>query len=504
MKKGKRKQDTQKPKSNLSLWDQKTVNIFTNALTEAQKKGISSTKQVEVDQYKSLIKAKAMRISGKFYDERNQNILAISQNKNRHNIPMYLTYNQLITFYKNNNEHFTKNHKDVTEALFKSKFKKVGNVIQEFMSYTHTYFKGKETSKTTDYISEMEYENATAGKSKEEIKKLGFGKRPVTRNKAVCSIECIYEYLPEEFIQKHFYLKEYRRLKAIKMDPKLHNQEVLDLAEEIKASCKASFLELDEDRSYYSPSNDQYVLAPYDKYKNPISYLNCATHEITHTSGYHTRLNRFKVDENLNLLPRSDVDYSAEEVTTEGGTLLTLASEGIYSSFDASVGYSNGWLKPILSNPKLCLKAFNDSVEASKYVRKDLYNYRIKIAQEQLNDFGIKLENIVEDGMTIETTFVSVKDKTNFVITTDQVEYTKFSPDKPELLESIADSAYFIDEPENRDEAIKKTLTKLIESKIALELIEGRKLTQKPKLELEEEPKQDKKLEKKSRSKLSM
>ncbi|MGC3833532.1 hypothetical protein ACPSKX_04220 [Moritella viscosa] len=107
--------------------------------------------------------------------------------------------------------------------------------------------------------------------------------------------------------------------------------------------------------------------------------------------------------------------------------------------------------------------------------------------------------------MTVETTFLSVKDKEIFTIVTDQIDYHKFETDKSELLERIADNAYFSDEPDDRDEAVKKSLIKLIESKVSLDTLKGEKLTQKPLPELElDEPKQDKKLTKKSRSSLTM
>ncbi|MEZ9804577.1 hypothetical protein AB4264_25225, partial [Vibrio sp. 10N.261.55.B8] len=59
--------------------------------------------------------------------------------------------------------------------------------------------------------------------------------------------------------------------------------------------------------------------------------------------------------------------------------------------------------------------------------------------------------------------------------------------------------------PDNRDEAVKKSLMKLIEAKVSLDTLKGEKLTQKPLPELElDEPKQDKKLARKSRSSLTM
>lgn len=489
----------------LSKWDQCTANIMKRTLTDAQKNKIDNTEQVKIGQFRRLIKARPVNLNGKFFGSSNEMIFIASQTDNQFNINMQVSFNQMQRYFDKEKDNLPKESQKLSTSEIMKGFKHSGNMIQSF--YMH---KKKIKGKKVISLSKAKYDEDTNGLTDEEVSKKGYFKYKATKNTAMCSIECFYDHLPEKLIQKHFYLREYRRLKEIKMNPALHNQELLDLAEEIKASSGSEFIEvIDRDLSAYSPQKDHILLAPYERYKNTESYLNCANHEVTHRTGHHTRLNRFLVSDNdtkndtKQLLPRTDIDYSAEEVTAESGNQITLATEGVYSSFNASVGYNDGWLTKIIELPELCLKAFNDGVEASNYVRKDLYNYRIKIAQGQLNDYGIKLEDMVEDGMTIETTFVSVKDKSAFTITTDQVEYTKFDTDKPELLESISDSAYFSEEPENRDEAIQKTLIKLIESKVALELIEGRKLKQKPKVELQD-PKADQKLSKKSQSKLSM
>jgi len=484
----------------LSKWDQCTANIIKRTLTDAQKSDLQDTDQVEIGQFRRLIKARPVNIKGKFFGLSNELIFIASQTENKFNINMQVSYNQMKRFFDEEKANLPEKSQELSTAELMKDFKHSGNMIQSF--YVHKKKQGKKIIP----LSKAKYELDTKDMSDEEIKKKGYFKYKAVKNTAMSSIESFYEHLPEKFIQKHFYLREYRRLKEIKMDPELHNQEMLDLAEELKASGKSDCIEvLDRDLSAYAPLKDQRMLAPYERYINAVSYASITSHETHHATGHHTRLNRFKVSESDSkvLLPRSDSDYSGEEVVAETGNQITLASEGIHSSFDSSVSYVDGWLKPIIDDPERCLKAFDDAVEASSFVRKDLYNYRIDNALKQLEDYGIKLEDIVEDGMNIETTFVSAKDKKAFVITTDQVDYHKFTSDKPELLEAISDNAYFESEPENRDEAVKKTIMKLIESKVALETIKGEKLKQKPKPEIEE-PKPDQKLSKKSRPTLTM
>ncbi|NGZ15722.1 hypothetical protein HGG78_18620 [Vibrio aestuarianus] len=504
----------QETKTKLSKRKQYTANIITRMIKDGAKEKVEETEQIEVGQFKNLVKGMHLNLNGKPHSFSNQLLLDVSQTENRYNIPMVAPHYAFKTFFTKlideNALPESSKHLSIGEIL--KEYKHGGNIVESY----EVYRKRQKGKKAPLKLSKVKYEELTKDLSEDEMKKKGYYSYRNTTNTAVGSIEPFFDHLPEKFIEKHFYLREYKRLREIKMDPALHNQELLDLRQELIASNGVKAIELDDrDLSAYAPIPHQMMFAPYERYKNPESYLQISAHECSHSTGHHTIFNRFPIENKVNkktgkpviaLLPTTALDYDQEEVTAESSAVRISSKLGIFSTFGASVRYNNGYSTDLVEHPERLVKGYEDGIEASDFVLTNLYNYRIENALKELEDYGIKFEQeLVADGMTVETTFLSVKDKESFTIVTDQIDYHKFETDKSELLERIADNAYFSDEPNNRDEAVKKSLMKMIEAKVSLDTLKGEKLTQKPLPELElEEPKQDQKLARKSRSALTM
>ncbi|SGY94944.1 zincin-like metallopeptidase domain-containing protein [Moritella viscosa] len=498
----------------LSKRKQYTANILTRMIKGGLKKKVNETEQIEVGQFRRLVRGMHVNLNGKPHLFSNQLLLEVSQTENKYNIPMVTSYRAYETFFKKliEEDSLPESSKHLSIGEIMKEFKHGGNTVESY----EVYRKRQKGKKPPLKLSKVKYEELTKDLSEDEIKKKGYYSYRNTTNVAVGSIEPFFDLLPEKFIEKHFYLREYKRLREMKMDPALHNQELLDLRQELIASNCVKTIELDnEDLSAYAPLKDVMYFAPYERYKNPESYLHISAHECVHSTGHYKKKNRFLVESKVNkktgksmivLLPTTALDYDQEELTADSGATRVLVKLGIRSTFGASVRYNDGYSTELIKHPERLVEGYENGIEGSDYVLTNFYNYRIENALKELEDYGIKFEQeLVAEGMTVETTFLSVKDKESFTIVTDQIDYHKFETDKSELLERIADNAYFSDEPDDRDEAVKKSLMKLIEAKVSLDTLKGEKLTQKPLPELElDEPKQDKKLTKKSRSSLTM
>ncbi|MEZ9399277.1 hypothetical protein AB4218_23205 [Vibrio splendidus] len=504
----------QETKAKLSKRKQYTANIITRMIKDGAKEKVEETEQIEVGQFKNLVKGMHLNLNGKPHSFSNQLLLDVSQTENRYNIPMVAPHYAFKTFFTKliDENALPESSKHLSIGEIMKEYKHGGNIVESY----EVYRKRQKGKKAPLKLSKVKYEELTKDLSEDEMKKKGYYSYRNTTNTAVGSIEPFFDHLPEKFIEKHFYLREYKRLREIKMDPALHNQELLDLRQELIASNGVKAIELDDrDLSAYAPIPHQMMFAPYERYKNPESYLQISAHECSHSTGHHTIFNRFPIENKVNkktgkpviaLLPTTALDYDQEEVTAESSAVRISSKLGIFSTFGASVRYNNGYSTDLVEHPERLVKGYEDGIEASDFVLTNLYNYRIENALKELEDYGIKFEqDLVAEGMTVETTFLSVKDNETFTIVSDQIDYHKFETDKSELLERIADSAYFSDEPDNRDEAVKKSLMKMIEAKVSLDTLKGEKLTQKPLPELElDEHKQDKKLARKSRSSLTM
>ncbi|MEZ9804578.1 hypothetical protein AB4264_25230, partial [Vibrio sp. 10N.261.55.B8] len=451
----------QETKNKLSKRKQYTANIITRMIKDGAKEKVEETEQIEVGQFKNLVKGMHLNLNGKPHSFSNQLLLDVSQTENRYNIPMVAPHYAFKTFFTKliDENALPESSKHLSIGEIMKEYKHGGNIVESY----EVYRKRQKGKKAPLKLSKVKYEELTKDLSEDEMKKKGYYSYRNTTNTAVGSIEPFFDHLPEKFIEKHFYLREYKRLREIKMDPALHNQELLDLRQELIASNSVKAIELDDkDLSAYAPIPHQMMFAPYERYKNPESYLQISAHECSHSTGHHTIFNRFPIENKVNkktgkpviaLLPTTALDYDQEEVTAESSAVRISSKLGIFSTFGASVGYNNGYSTDLVEHPERLVKGYEDGIEASDFVLTNLYNYRIENALKELEDYGIKFEQeLVAEGMTVETTFLSMKDNETFTIVTDQIDYHKFETDKSELLERIADNAYFGDEPDNRDE----------------------------------------------------
>jgi len=108
----------------------------------------------------------------------------------------------------------------------------------------------------------------------------------------------------------------------------------------------------DEQRAYYSPKLDFVNMPKPETFISNNEYYSTLFHELTHSTGHSTRLNREGVSE-----PHffGDPVYSEEELIAELGSLFLCSEVGIDTSevFSNSSAYIAGWLKKLKANNKM-------------------------------------------------------------------------------------------------------------------------------------------------------
>lgn len=107
--------------------------------------------------------------------------------------------------------------------------------------------------------------------------------------------------------------------------------------------------EIDTDRAYYRPSADYVQVPRREQYPNTNEFFSTLYHELTHSTGHPSRLNRFNTG-----IVASDGDYSREELTAELGAAYCLAHIGIENdnATKNSAAYLAGWAKHLRNNPR--------------------------------------------------------------------------------------------------------------------------------------------------------
>lgn len=116
------------------------------------------------------------------------------------------------------------------------------------------------------------------------------------------------------------------------------------------------------DEAYYSPSRDCVVLPLKEQFTSVTEYFSTAFHELTHSTGHSSRLNRLKATAHF-----GNDDYSREELVAEIGAAALLNYTGIETkkSLRNNAAYVQSWLSALKNDKRMIVQA---SGAASKAV----------------------------------------------------------------------------------------------------------------------------------------
>lgn len=108
------------------------------------------------------------------------------------------------------------------------------------------------------------------------------------------------------------------------------------------------------DRAFYRPSTDEVIVPQLSQYQNTAEYYSTLFHELTHSTGHFSRLNRIS-----DVAAFGSHDYSKEELVGELGAAFLNNHCGLETetSFRNSAGYIQGWLKALKDDKRLIVTA---------------------------------------------------------------------------------------------------------------------------------------------------
>lgn len=110
------------------------------------------------------------------------------------------------------------------------------------------------------------------------------------------------------------------------------------------------------DSAYYSPKEDKVQLPLKEQFKTPEFFYSVAFHELTHSTGHKSRLNRDGIEK---LAPFGSELYSQEELVAEIGASFLCAHLNIENEAieNTSAAYLKGWMSKIKNDPQALPKA---------------------------------------------------------------------------------------------------------------------------------------------------
>ena len=121
------------------------------------------------------------------------------------------------------------------------------------------------------------------------------------------------------------------------------------------------------DEAFYSPSRDTVVVPMKEQYKEINEYYSTTFHELTHSTGHKSRLDRLETGVKASF--GSD-EYSKEELVAEIGSASILNMLGIETpkTFKNSTAYIQSWIKVLKDDVKFIVSASSKAEKAVNYI----------------------------------------------------------------------------------------------------------------------------------------
>jgi antirestriction protein ArdC len=120
------------------------------------------------------------------------------------------------------------------------------------------------------------------------------------------------------------------------------------------------------DRAYYSPSSDAIKLPEQTSFINDEAFYSTAFHEMAHSTGHKTRLNREGVVEGHYF--GSEL-YSAEELVAEFTAAFLSSETGVLpATLENSAAYIKSWHKRLQEEPKMLVQAIGKAQKAADFI----------------------------------------------------------------------------------------------------------------------------------------
>lgn len=107
-----------------------------------------------------------------------------------------------------------------------------------------------------------------------------------------------------------------------------------------------------------------------DQFRSAEHYYSVLFHELTHSTGHESRLNRKGVSRSEGKLATFGSDpYAKEELVAEMGAAFLCAQAGIVErTVDNSAAYIASWLERLKNEPKLVVRAAGAAQKAADFI----------------------------------------------------------------------------------------------------------------------------------------
>lgn len=173
------------------------------------------------------------------------------------------------------------------------------------------------------------------------------------------SVTTVFHTRQCEGIEQKFHTDENERYEFTE------NRTAEDVAEGYLKRSGVKLTVSESDKAFYRPSTDEVFIPAPDQYKLSEEYYSTLFHELTHSTGHPSRLNRVNGNQFF-----GNESYSLEELVAEIGSASILATVGIgtKNSLNNSASYIGNWLKALKNDKTMIVKAAGRAEKAVKMI----------------------------------------------------------------------------------------------------------------------------------------
>jgi antirestriction protein ArdC len=115
-------------------------------------------------------------------------------------------------------------------------------------------------------------------------------------------------------------------------------------------------------RAFYRPSDDSVTVPLMGQHKTPDEYYSTVFHELGHSTGHHSRLDRDMSGHFGNHA------YSKEELVAEFTACFLCRDAGINTTMDNSAAYLQGWVSKFREQPDMLMWAASRAQRAADHI----------------------------------------------------------------------------------------------------------------------------------------
>lgn len=139
------------------------------------------------------------------------------------------------------------------------------------------------------------------------------------------------------------------------------------IKEEYKTRENIKIIETITNEAFYNPSSDYIKVPCKEQYNNIEEFYSTLFHEMVHSTGHITRLNRLSTGATAHF---GSETYSKEELVAEIGSASLLNILGIETqkTFKNSSAYIQNWLQVLKNDNKFIVSASSKAEKAVKYI----------------------------------------------------------------------------------------------------------------------------------------